>query len=269
VGISGVVPALEGARFGPKLSLTSGPKVLDDSQGTVLYDKLASWLGDKSRTTGTLWLDPAAPPVPVQLARLGLYLHSLQDTASHSTFCGDDAPSPPGGSDVGTYMAFASGNVHLSFGTTCASGPHLAGHVQETATGGQPLPLRDYTALNSTLDELIVFGNGVARANGWIINPELLPPDVADPRAADLRARLVGTIVSGQKWSRGEIYSSGAVTLPLQQTQALDRLHAMNAALAAWSGALRAQLPKEARFTPLVPMPGNAANPDDTSVCFK
>lgn len=274
--ISGMVPTVEGLAAGARINVQSGPKVLDNSTGTVvLYERLASYLADKTRTTGTLWLDPAAPPVPVQVARIGLYLHTLQDTASHSTFCGDDAPSPPGGSDVGTFMAMAAGGVQLTFGTYCAVGPHIAGHVQETGTGDQPLPLRDYVALNMTVDELIVFGNGVARANGWIVNPQLLPPNVtggksaAGATAAELRARLVGTIVSGQPWTRAEVYRSGAVTRPLQQTAPTDRLHAMNAALMAYSDERRAQAPATARFTPFQPMPGNSASPGDTAVCFK
>jgi len=275
VAISGMVPTVEGLAAGAKINVQSGPKVLDNSHGTVLYEKLQSYLDDKTKTTGTLWLDPAAPPVPVQVARIGLYLHTLQDTASHSTFCGDDAPSPPGGSDVGTYMAMVSTGVQLTFGTYCAAGPHVAGHVQETGTGDQPLPLRDYVALNMTVDELIVFGNNVAKQNGWIVNPVLLPPDItggksaAGANAEDLRARLVGTIVSGQRWTRAEIYRSGAVTRPLQQPSSIDRLHAMNAAIMAYSDALRTQTPAVGRFTPFQLMPGNSAAPGDTSVCFK
>ncbi|HET9620900.1 MAG TPA: hypothetical protein VFP84_06025 [Kofleriaceae bacterium] len=275
VTISGTVPAVEGLAAGANISVQSGPKVLDNKNGTVLYERLDAFLRDKARTTGTLWLDPAMPPVPVQVARIGLYLHTLQDTASHSTFCGDDAPSPPGGSDVGSYMAMGSGGVQLVFGTYCAIGPHIASHVQETGTGEQPLPLRDYVALNMTVDELIVFGNGVAKANGWIVNPQLLPPNVTGGRSAagasaeDLRARLVGTIVSGQRWTRAEAYRSAAVTRPLQQPISLDRLHAMNAALAAYSDELRARSPAGQRFTPFQQMPGNSASPGDTSVCFK
>jgi len=275
VAISGMVPTVEGLAAGAKINVASGPKVLDNSHGTVLYGELASYLDDKTKTTGTLWLDPAAPPVPVQVARIGLYLHTMQDTSSHSTFCGDDAPSPPGGSDVGTYMAMGAQGIQLRFGTYCAIGPHIAGHVQETGTGDQPLPLRDYVALNMTIDELIVFGNSVAKPNGWIVNPQLLPPDLAGGRstagasAADLRARLVGTIVSGQPWTRAEVYRSGAVTLPLQQLAPLDRLHAMNAALKVYSDEQRAQTPAALRFTPFQLMPGNSASPRDTSVCFK
>jgi hypothetical protein len=172
-------------------------------------------------------------------------------------------------------MAMGSSGVALSFGTYCAVGPHIAGHVQETGTADQPLPLRDYVALNMTVDELIVFGNSVAKPNGWIVNPRLLPPDItggksaAGASAADLRGRLVGTIVSGQRWSRAEVYRSGAVTLPLQQAASIDRLHAMNAALEAYSDAQRAQTPAAGRFTPFQLMPGNSASPGDTSVCFK
>lgn len=275
VAISGQVPAVEGLAVGAQINVQSGPKVLDNTNGIVLYDQLAAYLNDKAKTTGTLWLDPAAPPVPVQVARIGLYLHTLQDTASHSTFCGDDAPSPPGGSDPGTFMAMVSNGIRLSFGTYCATGPHIAGHVQETGTGSQPLPLRDYVALNMTVDELILFGNAVAKPNGWIVNPQLLPPNAtggksaAGANAEDLRAKLVGIIVSGQRWSRAEVYQSGVVTLPLQQTSTVDRLHAMNAALQAYSDTLQAQSPAGVRFTAFQQMPGNSASPTDKSVCFK
>ena len=270
--ITGTVPAVQASAKGVTLNFPSGPKVLDNANGTVYYEKLAAWLADKTRTIGVLWDDPNKPPVPVQVARIGLYLHTMQDTASHSTFCGDDAPSPPGGKDAGTYMGMSGNAVRMSFGTYCATGPHLAGHVQET--GLPTLPLRDYTALNMTVDELIVFGNTVAKPHGWIVNPQLLPPDVTGGKnalgdsASDLQARLVGQIVQGQAWTRGEVYAPAAVTKSLQAAQAIDRLHAMNAALMAYSDALKARM-GSAPFTPFQPMPGNAANPKDTGVCFK
>jgi hypothetical protein len=206
------------------------------------------------------------------VARIGLYIHTLQDTSSHSTFCGDDGPSPPGGKDGGAYMAMGPGGVTLKFGTFCATGPHLADHVQETGTGANALPLRDYTALNTTLDELIQFGNTVALSHGWIANPGLLPPNVTGGRsaagasAADLKAKLIGQIVQGKAWSRSEIYASGLITLPLQQPVAQNRLAAMNAALIAYSQSLTAAAPG---LTPLRLMPGNAATAGDTSACFK
>jgi hypothetical protein len=271
VPITGTVPLLENFAIGTPLNLTSGPKVLDNSNGVVYYEQLRSWLADPARTKGVLWEDPAKPPVPVQVARIGLYIHTLQDVASHSTYCGDDAPSPPGGSDPGTYMTMDSGGVRLVYGTYCATGPHLAGHVQETGTGDAPLPLRDYIALNITLDELIVFGNTVAKANGWIANPSLLPPDVtggksaAGDTAADLQARLVGRIVQGKAWSGAEVYASGVVTLPLQRTDTQDRLNTMNAALVDYSKTLTATNPA---LTALKPMPGNSGVTGDTSACF-
>ena len=262
---------------GVGISVAAGPKVLDvDSNGvTTLYPKLQSWLDDKTRTTGTLWKSSRPAPVPVQIARIGIYLHTLQDTSSHSTYCGDDAPTPPGGGDPGTVMYMSGGNVLLSFGNSCATGPHLAGHVQETGTGDNPLPLRDYVALNNTIDELIVFGNRVARDQGWIANPELLPPDVIGNRSAqgqnaeELKTVLVGRIVQGTAYSRAEVYQSGVVTLPLQQTNALDRLYAMNAALAAYGETVRKRSANPAAFVPFEHMPGNSANPNDRSVCWK
>ena len=126
--------------------------------------------------------------MPVQLARIGIYLHVLQDTSSHATYCGDDAPTPPGGGDPGTYMYLRRTATSCSRSATPARpSPHLAGHIQETGTGDDPLPLRDYVALNNTVDELIAFGNSVALEHGWIANPELLPPDV------DRRQERAGT----------------------------------------------------------------------------
>jgi hypothetical protein len=180
---------------------------IDANGTTTSYTQLKSWLDD-TRTAGTLWKSPAPTPVPLQLARIGIYLHVLQDTSSHSTYCGDDAPTAPGGGDPGTYMYASNGNFLLSFGNSCATGPHLAGHIQETGTGDNPLPLRDYVALNNTVDELIEFRNNVALAHGWIANRELLPPDVIGGKSAqgqsadDLKSTLVGTIVGARRGER-------------------------------------------------------------------
>ena len=243
---------------------------------TVYYEQLGPWLDDKSRTTGTLWKSKVPIPVPVQIARLGHYLHAMQDSSSHSTYCGDEAPSPPDGGDAGTYMYLSDNNVLLAFGNSCAMSPHLAGHVQETGTGDDPLPLRVYTALNMTVSELIEFGNNVAKHHeGWIVNPDLLPPDVvggksaAGMSAADLQNTLVGTIVSGTAYSRAEVYQSGVVTLPLQQTNTVERLTQMNLALKRYSDTIRAQSANHAAFTPFEPMPGNSANPADKTVCWQ
>ena len=279
--ITGAVPVIMRSDRGIPINVPTGKKVLDYQavrNGTptiTYYDQLESWLDDPARTTGTLWLG-GSQPVPLQLARFGIYLHTLQDASSHATYCGDSAPSPPGGRDPGTYMYLDGANVRLAFGSSCAAGPHLAGHVQETGTGDDVLPLRDYVALNNTVNELIVFGNEVARhQDGWIVNPELLPPDVTGGRnaqgmtASDLRNTLVGTIVSGTPYSRAEVYESGVVTLALQEENSLDRLHAMNAALAQYSATLAKQSPDPSKFVPLRHMPGNSADPDDTSVCWQ
>lgn len=275
VAVQGTVPFISRSQKGVSISFESGPKILDNSAGNVTYEMLGPWLKDKTRTTGVLWQDPEAPPVPVQLARIGLYIHSMQDTASHSTYCGDDAPSPPGGQDVGSYMAFQGNRLKLIFGATCATAPHIAGHAEETATGKSALPLRDYTALNMTLAELIVFGNTVAKSKGWIANPELLPPDVVGGKNAlgenvsELQTKLVGTITKGTPWTRGETYASGLVTLPLQELSAIDRMYAMNAALISYSDLLQKKYPDPRRFKPLQPMPGNGQNAQDKSQCFK
>ena len=277
VNITGTVPLINASTKGIPLSIKAGKKVLDLDSNNVptYYDKLESYLDDPSRTTGTLYLAPNPGPVPLQLARFGLYLHCLQDSSSHSTFCGDDAPAPPGGRDPGTYMYTASdGHIQLSFGSSCASSPHLAGHVQETGTGDAPLPLRDYVALNNTVDELIAFGNSVALKNGWIANPELLPPDVTGGKnaqgdsAADLKAALVGTIVSGTPYSRAEVYQSAAVTLPLQETDVPTRLNKMNNALVNYGNTVRQRSAHPGQFAPFQVMPGNSTDKNATDVCW-
>lgn len=240
------------------------------------YEELQAYLSDRRKTTGTLWKSPRPVPVPVQIARIGLYLHVLQDSSSHATYCGDDPPSAPGGCDPGTYMYRANKDtIQLSFGNGCSNRPHIAGHAQETGSGDLPLPLRDYVALNNTVDELILFGNAVARhQDGWIVNPDLLPPDLAGRNAqgqtaTDLKHALVGTIVQGEAYSGTEIYKSGVVTLPLQQPASLDRLHHMNAALRRYSDQVRNRATNPAKFVPFEHMPGNSADPKDTSVCWK
>jgi len=278
--ITGTVPAFTKAGApGPPINAASGKKILnlDANTGAIdYYEKLQSYLDDTGKTTGTLWLSPSPGPVPLQVARIGIWLHVMQDTSSHSTYCGDDAPTPPGGCDPGTFMSIVGDQVKVSFGNSCATGPHLAGHVQETGTNTNPLPLRDYVALNNTVDELINFGNQVAlKYPGWIVNPELLPPDVVGGKsrqgfsADDLKATLVGKIASGTPYSRAEVYQSGVVTLPLQQTNALDRLHAMNAALGNYSQTVQKQSANPSAFRAFQPMPGNSFLKDDTSVCWK
>lgn len=279
--IAGNVPVTMANVSGiPLKNIPTGKKVLNyTSNGNnppaiSYYEELGAYLKDSSKTTGTLWLDPNPGPVPVQLARIGLYLHTLQDSDSHATYCGDDSPSPPGGGDPGTWMTLSGNQVKVSFGDSCAAGPHLAGHVQETGTGAASLPLRDYVALNYTVDELILFGNSVAKQRGWIVNPELLPPDAAGGKngqgksAADLQAELVGT-TPGPTFSGTEVYTSGIVTLPLQQANSLDRLHAMNSALGQYSATLAARSADPSKFKPLQPMPGNSFDPNDKSRCWQ
>lgn len=281
--VTGIVPALTNPAAPSPITITAplGKKVLNldtttTPWTTTYYEQLGPYLDDKSRTTGTLYKSKVPIPVPVQIARIGHYLHAMQDSASHATYCGDEAPSPPAGGSAGTYMYMNGNNVSLAFGNSCAMSPHIAGHVQETGTGDAPLPLRVYSALNITLDELIEFGNNVAKYHeGWIVNPELLPPDVVGGKsaqgmsAADLKAALVGKIVSGTAYSRAEVYQSGIVTLPLQQPKTLDRLHRMNEALAAYGKAAQARSANPAAFVPFEHMPGNSADPLDKSVCWK
>jgi len=143
------------------------------------------------------------------------------------------------------------------------------------STGANPLPVRDYSALEMTVNELIEFGNKVALKHGWIANPELLPPDLKGGKseqgltAEELRVLLVGKVVSGKKYSRTEVYQSGIVTLSLQQTDTMSRLNAMNAALAKYGDTVRARSKDPAKFVAFQPMPGNSFTPGDSTVCWK
>jgi hypothetical protein len=279
--ITGSVPLIMKSSKGIPFNVPAGKKVLNydkDTNTSVYYEALGAYLKDKRKTLGTLWKDSDSDSVPVQVARIGLYLHMLQDTSSHATYCGDDAPAPPGGSDPGTFMFISDPKINkvlVSFGSSCASSPHLASHVQETGTGNDPLPLRDYVALNNTVDELIVFGNEVALKHpGWIVNRELLPPNLAEKNqqgftAGDLKAQLIGTIVRGTAYSRAEVYKSAIITSPLQLVDALQRLHAMNRALGAFSETLRQRSKHPRSFIALEPMPGNSFDPQNKTVCWQ
>ena len=65
--------------------------------------------------------------------------------------------------------------------------------------------------------------------------------------------------MKGTAYSRAEVYKSGVVTLPLQQTNSHDRLHAMNKALADYGDAVRNASANPAKFVPFEHMPGNSA----------
>ena len=99
---------------------------------------------------------------------------------------------------------------------------------------------------------------------------ELLSKGVVDLiEKNDLKAKLVGTIVSGTAYSRAEVYQSGVVTKPLQETTTLQRLHAMNAAISAYSDELRNRASDPSKFVAFGHMPGNSGNPNDQSACWK
>jgi hypothetical protein len=87
--------------------------------------------------------------------------------------------------------------------------------------------------------------------------------------AADLKNALVGTIVQGKAYSRAEVYQSGIVTLPLQQTQTQARLNAMNQALASYSATVAAKSANPSKFVSFQSLPGNSADPNDKSVCWQ
>jgi hypothetical protein len=59
------------------------------------------------------------------------------------------------------------------------------------------------------------------------------------------------------------------VTLPLQQTETLARLQAMNRALGDYSETLRRRSASPDAFVPLEPMPGNSFDAKSTAPCWR
>ncbi|MFO0738899.1 MAG: hypothetical protein U0270_23570 [Labilithrix sp.] len=145
--VSGIVPLTSGGR-NRQWSAATGTQMLE---GDVDYASLQSALDQAS---GELWLGTggsgtSGKKVPAEIARLGFYLHALQDRISHA-YCGDSS------------YATASGNAfQYSYSVrACTNANHNTGHFYEVGQatgqsgGAYTLPLRDFTALQYAYDEL-------------------------------------------------------------------------------------------------------------------
>ena len=112
-------------------------------------------------------------PVPVEVVRFGVYLHSLQDRISHWQ-CGDASyftgPTPTDGKFVFFYSI-----------EECGQDIHAVRHYNEMAN--TPLPTRTYSALNYTWDELEAFAD-IMRTNNpsWFV-----------PRKKVSQVKLIGS----------------------------------------------------------------------------
>lgn len=100
--------------------------------------------------TGRLYKSATDVPVPLELAKMGLYLHVLQDRISHHQ-CGD-VSYVTGPTDLS-----AQGETKAGFWWTydldaCDSVWHAVGHYMEV--GVDPVAMRTYTALSYAYDEL-------------------------------------------------------------------------------------------------------------------
>ncbi len=116
--------------------------------------ELESLLTKEEGATGVLFMDPAKPLVPLAIARMGIYLHFLQDRPSHATYCSDLK---------GSYtQRLSNGNIQTNFNANCGAGPHAITHMMEYGTESVNLPLRSYQALSLTFDELVFFAKFIA-----------------------------------------------------------------------------------------------------------
>jgi hypothetical protein len=183
----------------------------------------------------------------LEVAQMGIYLHSLQDRPSHAAYCGNLS---------GSYMQFLStGDIQLNYNTNCGAYPHAVTHMQEFGTGSRSLPLRSYTGLTYTFDELVFFARYYGTAHPeWFRDSSVL--DDANDTLAALKGALVGTVASyaqatGDYYPHSAAYVSGKVTLPLQQVSGTTRHDHMVQAM------------KDHFGNAYVPMPGY----EDSVVC--
>ena len=152
--------------------------------------------------------------VPAELVRMAVYLHSVQDRVSHQ-YCGDASLART--ADAG------SGFIYSYSMLMCSSINHAQGHFDEI--GRPTLPLRVFTALNITYDELQKFAEAMRLTHSdWFSAPAPL----------FLKEDLVGRISTDSPdggYSGIEIYVPARLTTPLTVSGASSRMNAMNAAI--------------------------------------
>ena len=144
---------------------------------------------------------------------MAIYLHSMQDRVSHQ-YCGDGSFARLGPN--GTSFQY---NYRLNL---CTNSAHALGHYEEL--GVADLPLRVFTALNLTYDELSAFALAMRPTYpGWFQSGA----PIFDKQA------MVGKIGqdSAAEFSAFEKYVPGRCTAPLTIPGALDRMNAMNTAI--------------------------------------
>lgn len=224
--VSGIVPLTSGTQTS-KWSAATGTQMLMSQTG-VDYTNLQAALDQES---GELWLAGGSggsgangKKVPEALARLGFYLHALQDRASHA-YCGDSSYASASGSAFQyTYSQRA-----------CSNGNHNLAHFYEI---GQPaaqngaaytLPLRDFTTLQYTYDELKWFKETYRSSNpAWFKSgfTELSKDD------------LIGTSSTDQDGATVFTASTAPVSIAagLAKTDAAARVSAIQAAVTAAGG---------------------------------
>lgn len=227
------MPLFTGITAEPPIVFQSGPLPLEvkvtgngptDWSVLYTYDKLQGILDgtlaqqDGSKATGRLWLDGKAAgahaAVPAELAKLGFYLHVLQDVPSHS-YCGDEQS---GGANPGSYISGNASGMRYTYNLDrCTQNLHASIHLEEIGQGTTAgLPLRDYTALAVTYRELAAFKQQFATAHPeWFVT---LPKTYTE---AQLVGTAATTVVNGTSTGR---YVPGLVARPLMTKGASARV---------------------------------------------
>ena len=225
--VSGIVPLTNSGTVSRKWSASTGTQMLMSQTG-VDYTNLQASLDQAS---GELWISGGSggsgangKKVPEALARLGFYLHALQDRASHA-YCGDSSYASASGSTFQyTYSQRA-----------CTNANHNTGHFYEvgqaTAQNGAVymLPLRDFTTLRYTYDELKWFKEAYRGQN-----PAWFKSDFTELS----KDALIGTSATDQDGAT--VYTASAapvsITAGLAKTDAAARVNAIQAAVTAAGG---------------------------------
>ena len=155
-------------------------------------------------------------PVPPELAKVGIYLHSLQDRISHYE-CGD----------VSTISLPSRGSRFLARYDLdeCAADIHALRHYYEV--GYEEMPPQTVSALDYTVNELVEFVDHLLEADPALAEEVLwLEAPMADSDVTAIHDLLVGSTGT-------DGFESGMVTYALTQATGADRLTEMHEGLEA------------------------------------
>ena len=193
---------ITGESLGPGLQVAGSTglaplQVTCDSNGQCTVTATTADLASKlAAGTGRISLPSAVgstlnvqSTVPHEIARMGIYLHILQDRISHSAYCANVK---------GTFNQLITSNGAPAFAVgymaTCDVAPNDAmNHMFEYGTEQGNLPTRSFLALSNTFDELVFFARLMKAAHPtWFASSAVAMKDNAT--IASLKAKTVGKV---------------------------------------------------------------------------